>query len=194
MSYQTQQDFVFEPGTRETLQSLHQMARDDFLAWQQRSDLTNASLLTMPLDGSVDHLATTCIVRDEIERQRVWIQKELDRTQRLLHMNTLGRQRWEDRFANSHDKNNISPEAINAARASPLPDALAALGISLRPSSGSRFVALCPFHQEKSPSFVVFPDNHAHCFGCGFHGDSIATIQTLTQKTFQETVLYLARL
>lgn len=31
----------------------------------------------------------------------------------------------------------------------------------------------CPFHDERTASFRIFPDNHAHCFGCNFHGDAI---------------------
>ncbi|MBA3377343.1 MAG: DNA primase, partial [Chloroflexia bacterium] len=38
--------------------------------------------------------------------------------------------------------------------------------------AGRSFKGLCPFHQEKSPSFVVFPDSqNFHCFGCGKGGD-----------------------
>ena len=38
--------------------------------------------------------------------------------------------------------------------------------------TGRSFKGLCPFHQEKTPSFVVFPDSqHFHCFGCGKSGD-----------------------
>lgn len=32
---------------------------------------------------------------------------------------------------------------------------------------------LCPLHGETSPSFVIYPDGYAHCFGCDFHGDVI---------------------
>jgi len=39
---------------------------------------------------------------------------------------------------------------------------------------GTSFVGLCPFHDDKHPSFVVYPDSYTfHCFGCGKHGDVI---------------------
>lgn len=49
-----------------------------------------------------------------------------------------------------------------------LPDFLILDGIDLRRSGGT-FIARCPFHEERSPSFTVWPD-HAHCYGCGWHG------------------------
>lgn len=38
---------------------------------------------------------------------------------------------------------------------------------------GSRLVGRCPLpnHRDSTPSFNVYPDRHAHCYGCGFHGD-----------------------
>ena len=36
--------------------------------------------------------------------------------------------------------------------------------------NGQRW-ASCPFHQEKTPSFVVYPDEHFNCYGCGANGD-----------------------
>ena len=41
---------------------------------------------------------------------------------------------------------------------------------------GTRWVGLCPFHQEKHPSFVIYPDGHFHCFGCGRHGGVAALV------------------
>jgi CHC2 zinc finger/Toprim-like len=47
-------------------------------------------------------------------------------------------------------------------------------GMELRRNGPSgHFVCLCPFHSEKTPSFTVFPDNRARCFGCGWHGDVV---------------------
>lgn len=38
---------------------------------------------------------------------------------------------------------------------------------------GSRLVGRCPLpsHKDSTPSFNIYPDRHAHCYGCGFHGD-----------------------
>ncbi len=41
--------------------------------------------------------------------------------------------------------------------------------------SGTRSLGCCPLpnHNDSTPSFYVYPDAHAHCYGCGFHGDVI---------------------
>jgi DNA primase, catalytic core len=55
--------------------------------------------------------------------------------------------------------------------------------------AGSRFKALCPFHQEKSPSFHVDPDKGFYkCFGCGKAGDIISFVRETEQLTFTEAV------
>jgi CHC2-type zinc finger protein/Toprim domain-containing protein len=56
---------------------------------------------------------------------------------------------------------------------------------------GRFYVALCPFHGEKTPSFHVYPD-HFHCFGCGAHGDVIDWLIRARRMTFAEAVLHLA--
>lgn len=59
--------------------------------------------------------------------------------------------------------------------------------------SGSQFKARCPFHQEKSPSFMVRRgDRHYHCFGCGAHGDAISFLVQHQGMRFQEAVELLA--
>src|SRR5579863_6779082 len=59
--------------------------------------------------------------------------------------------------------------------------------------AGSVYKALCPFHEEKSPSFIVNRgDNHYHCFGCGAHGDAIQFLMTHLRMTFLEAVEMLA--
>jgi DNA primase len=59
--------------------------------------------------------------------------------------------------------------------------------------SGAAYKALCPFHEEKTPSFVVQKgDTHYHCFGCGAHGDAIAFLMTHVKMGFTEAVESLA--
>jgi len=54
--------------------------------------------------------------------------------------------------------------------------------------------ALCPFHEEKNPSFCVNPKNaYFHCFGCGVGGDVIRFIQLFEGRTFWEALSYLAQ-
>jgi DNA primase len=59
--------------------------------------------------------------------------------------------------------------------------------------SGSRFMALCPFHNENTPSFSVDPDkNLYHCFGCGAGGDVFKFVQEIEGVGFLESVRMLA--
>lgn len=59
--------------------------------------------------------------------------------------------------------------------------------------SGSMYKALCPFHQEKTPSFVLKKgDGHYHCFGCGAHGDAISFLMDYAKMTFIDSVEMLA--
>jgi len=60
---------------------------------------------------------------------------------------------------------------------------------------GSNFTACCPFHEEKTPSFVVYPDSQTfHCYGgsCNKGGDVIHFIQEIDKLTFTEAVEMLA--
>lgn len=59
--------------------------------------------------------------------------------------------------------------------------------------AGAAHKALCPFHEERSPSFVIQKgDRHYHCFGCGAHGDAIQFLMTHLRMSFTEAVEMLA--
>ena len=59
--------------------------------------------------------------------------------------------------------------------------------------SGSAFKALCPFHQEKTPSFMVNPARQIfHCFGCDTGGDVIRFIMLYEGLPFVESLKKLA--
>ncbi|WP_254174504.1 DNA primase [Planktothrix pseudagardhii] len=59
---------------------------------------------------------------------------------------------------------------------------------------GKDFVGLCPFHEEKTPSFTVSPTKQMfYCFGCGAAGNSLKFIMDLEKRSFSEVVLELAK-
>src|SRR2546422_10302940 len=59
--------------------------------------------------------------------------------------------------------------------------------------AGANFVALCPFHREKTPSFNVNPHRQIfHCFGCHKGGDVFRFIQDYENLSFVEAVRRLA--
>jgi len=61
-------------------------------------------------------------------------------------------------------------------------------------AAGSSFKGLCPFHNEKTPSFHVNPVRQSYkCFGCGEGGDAISFLMGLENLTFPEAMETLAR-
>jgi DNA primase len=60
-------------------------------------------------------------------------------------------------------------------------------------ASGRNLKGLCPFHQEKSPSFMVSPEKQiAWCFGCQKGGDIFSFIQEVENCDFKEAIKILA--
>ena len=57
---------------------------------------------------------------------------------------------------------------------------------------GKNFIALCPFHGEKTPSFVVSPEKQIYyCFGCGASGDVFSFLMDYEGLIFSEAIVYL---
>ncbi len=58
---------------------------------------------------------------------------------------------------------------------------------------GKNLVGLCPFHNEKTPSFTVYPDSQSfYCFGCGAGGEVVSFIRRAENLDYYEAVKYLA--
>ena len=65
--------------------------------------------------------------------------------------------------------------------------------VQLKSAGGGAKKGLCPFHDEKSPSFTVTPSKgFFHCFGCQTGGDVIAFLMKIDHLTFTETIERLA--
>ena len=128
----------------------------------------------------------------EILIKKLWVPRliEIDnhsfRLKRLLNLiekpNTQRERSWQ----------NIS-EMIVQARTRPIAE-LARSRLDLKPS-GRNYSALCPFHNEKTPSFYLYTDsNHYHCYGCQAHGDVITLTMHLYGTGFTEAVKILSNL
>lgn len=55
-----------------------------------------------------------------------------------------------------------------------------------------RLKGKCPFHKDDSPSFIIYPTNDAHCFGCQWNGDSIAFVMKRDNLEFKQAVQLLS--
>ena len=65
--------------------------------------------------------------------------------------------------------------------------------VSLR-KAGTNYKGLCPFHNEKTPSFVVTPAKQiCKCFGCGKGGDAVHFIMEIEQLSFPEAIKWLGK-
>ena len=59
--------------------------------------------------------------------------------------------------------------------------------------AGATWKGLCPFHDEKTPSFTVnAASKHYHCFGCGAHGDSVAFLMEHERLEFKQALEFLS--
>ena len=87
----------------------------------------------------------------------------------------------------------IRQEDIAAVRErSPIADVVGEY-LQLRPAGGGSLKGLCPFHEERSPSFNVTPGKELyHCFSCGEGGDVITFIRKIEHLDFTEAVERLA--
>ncbi len=89
----------------------------------------------------------------------------------------------------------IRDESIQLVRErAAIDQVIAEAGVSLRNGGSGRLKGLCPFHDEKTPSFNVNPANGYYmCFGCGESGNVISFVTKHDHMSFVEAVEHLAR-
>lgn len=87
----------------------------------------------------------------------------------------------------------INEEDVKAVRDAVPIDAVVSEYLQLRNAGGGNLKGLCPFHDEKSPSFQVSPSKGLfHCFGCQEGGDTITFVMKVDHLSFSEVVERLA--
>lgn len=87
----------------------------------------------------------------------------------------------------------INDEDVKAVRDAVPIDAVVSEYLQLRNAGGGNLKGLCPFHDEKSPSFQVSPSKGLfHCFGCQEGGDTITFVMKIDHLSFSEVVERLA--
>jgi DNA primase len=87
----------------------------------------------------------------------------------------------------------INDEDVKAVRDAVPIDAVVSEYLQLRPAGGGNLKGLCPFHDEKSPSFHVSPGKGLfHCFGCQEGGDTLDFVMKVDHLSFSESVERLA--
>ncbi|GHG91910.1 DNA primase [Streptomyces lanatus] len=87
----------------------------------------------------------------------------------------------------------INDDDVKAVRDAVPIDAVVSEYLQLRGAGGGNLKGLCPFHDEKSPSFQVSPSKGLfHCFGCQEGGDTITFVMKVDHLSFSEAVERLA--
>lgn len=85
----------------------------------------------------------------------------------------------------------IKQDRIDRAKEYPILD-IAQISLQDVKKCGRTYRSLCPYHQEETPSFFLYPQtNTFHCFGCQKHGDVIALTQKLLLIGFVNAVKHL---
>jgi DNA primase len=87
----------------------------------------------------------------------------------------------------------IAPQAIEQVKDAARVEEVVGEFVALK-RKGPRFLGLCPFHNEKTPSFNVSPNLGIYkCFGCGEAGDSITFLQKHEHLSYVEAIRWLAK-
>ena len=88
----------------------------------------------------------------------------------------------------------IPAESLDAIRARLSIEELAGEYIPRTQRAGRNLKACCPFHQERTPSFIISPERQTfHCFGCGEHGAVFTFLTRMESLSFSAAVEKLAQ-
>lgn len=127
--------------------------------------------------GKLTHSAAIEKIKSELEP----IQASIKKLERKISINNT-----------QNSDNKINDSDIQRAREYPIAN-IADRHCDLISAGVNRMKAKCPFHVEKTPSFVLYLDNNTyHCFGCSEHGDNIDLYMKLDNADFIQAVRFLS--
>ncbi|MCL2784379.1 MAG: DNA primase [Propionibacteriaceae bacterium] len=87
----------------------------------------------------------------------------------------------------------FNPDDLEEVRTRARIDDVVSSYVTLKPSGAGTLKGLCPFHDEKTPSFQVTPARGLYyCFGCGKGGDTVSFVEEINNLSFREAVEFLA--
>ena len=111
-------------------------------------------------------------------------------TKRILHLQRIVAELR--RKSNAREqKEKLGHDAVEKAKKYPLEELCRHYGVVLR-RTGRLLQGCCPFHEDRTPSFVVYPDNRWYCFACNEGGDTIEFLRQMEGLSFVEAVRRLA--
>ena len=138
----------------------------------------------IPIDLNLPYL----VAQFGFEKEKFYIQKWLEYWKNLVSLRERVDTRRVKNWGGFKDKAFVNLD-IELAKSYPIEDLYQG---KLRQVSG-KLQGLCPFHEEKTPSFFIFPDNHFYCFGCQEHGSAIDFLMKTKNLDFVSAVKELQR-
>lgn len=134
----------------------------------------------------------TSRVFDEISISfwREWVKLTNGKELQLIEGHILRLERLQAFIAGIKFDNEIIKEQVQAARESAVERYLS----QPLKRAGKTMIGLCPLHNEKTPSFHIYPlTNRFYCYGCNQGGDVITLIRLMHGLSFREAIVYLTQ-
>lgn len=129
---------------------------------------------------------SSCFARLCIE---IFFIRDLQKTEKSLFL--IQRLRDRKNQPKNNKKGRLTPGDIEKARNVSLVD-VADRQIGQLRRNGKNYIAKCPFHDERTPSFYLYTEsNRFYCFGCGASGDVIAFVEKSMGLDFKAAIYYL---
>lgn len=165
---------------------------------ERQRGLSGAGLKSLSIDRAIKHMERLVdrlsdALRRSDEYHNAGHPEEFENYDKIYRWHETANRQLEELKKSQRKKVNIfefSYELIDAIKERvSLVDMIDELQIRKKRSGGNRYVIICPFHDEKTPSCMVYADEDKfHCFGCQAHGDSIDFYQLYNDIEFDEAL------